>query len=156
MMDYRLDPLWLKLNLMNAEGLTAFAPLAAAMQRQLGYSSEAAEKIIEEYRRFLFLAMRAGHQVIPPGIVNDVWLMHIERVQDYWETLGGMISERPVAKGLGAADVASMTDAWKATLASYERIFGTKPPMDIWGMGPHSPNPWTQAMAAMRKLFGLG
>jgi hypothetical protein len=155
MIDYRLDPLWLKLNIMNAEGLTAFAPLAQAVQHQLGYNAEAARRIIEEYRKFLFLAMRAGHQVIPPGIVNDVWLLHIERVQDYWETLGGMIGERPVAQGLGPAQMAPMADAWKATLESYERVFGTKPPADIWGAGPSAANPWSQAVAAMRRLFGL-
>jgi hypothetical protein len=156
MIDYRLDPLWLKLNMMNAEGLTAFAPLVQAMQAQMGHSAEAAQRIIEEYRKFLFLAMRAGHQVIPPGVVNDVWLMHMESVQDYWEALGGMISERPIAQGVGAAGAASAADAWKATLQSYERIFGTKPPMDIWGAGPAVSNPWLQAMASMRRLFGLG
>ncbi len=156
MMDYRLDPLWLKLNMMNAEGVTAFGPLMQAMQTQMGHNAHAAQRIIAEYRKFLFLAMRAGHQVIPPGIVNDVWLMHMESVQDYWETLGGMISERPIAQGVGAVGVASAADAWKATLESYERIFGTKPPLDIWGTGPAVSNPWLQAVASMRKLFGLG
>ncbi|MFM8747040.1 MAG: hypothetical protein ACKOED_10295 [Aestuariivirga sp.] len=156
MTDYRLDPLWLKLNMMNAEGLTAFAPLAQALQTQLGYNAAAAQRIIEEYRKFLFLAMRAGHQVIPPGIVNDAWLMHIENVQDYWETLGGMISERPLAHGLGTAGGAPAADAWKATLDSYERIFGAKPPMDIWGGGPDVANPWMRAMAMMRRFFARG
>ena len=32
MMDYRLDPLWLKLNMMNADGMQAFAPLMEMMQ----------------------------------------------------------------------------------------------------------------------------
>ena len=155
MMDYRLDPLWLKLSQMNAEGLAAFAPLSAAMQRQMGFNAEMAERIIEEYRKFLFLAMRAGHQVIPPGIVNDAWLIHIENVQNYWEALGGMISERPVAQGIGSSGVPPMADAWQATLQSYERIFGSKPPVDIWSMAPIGSNPWLQAMISMRRLFGF-
>lgn len=157
-MDYRLDPLWLKLNLMNAQGLQAFAPLMQMMQQQMGTNSEMAGRVIEEYRKFLFLAMRAGHQVIPPGAVNDVWMMHLQNQQNYWETLGQMITERPVAQGMDAKNFANMADAWTATLQSYERIFGTKPPMDIWGAGPagSASNPWEQAMQNMRKLFGMG
>lgn len=156
MMDYRLDPLWLKLNMMNAEGLQAFAPLMQMMQQQMGANAEMAQRVIEEYRKFLFLAMRAGHQVIPPGIVNDVWMMHLQNAQNYWENLGQMISERPLSQGVDAKELASMADHWKATLESYERVFGTKPPMDIWGSGPAPDNPWMQAMQNMRKLFGLG
>jgi hypothetical protein len=158
MMDYRLDPLWLKLNLMNAQGLQAFAPLMQMMEKQMGTNSETAQRVIEEYRKFLFLAMRAGHQVIPPGVINDVWMMHLQNAQNYWETLGQMITERPMAQGVDAKSFASMADSWSATLQSYERIFGTKPPMDIWGKGPaeNSGNPWEQAMQNMKKMFGMG
>lgn len=156
-MDYRLDPLWLKLNMMNAQGLQAFAPLMDMMQKQMGQNAEMAQRVIEEYRKFLFLAMRAGHQVIPPGPINDVWMMHLQNAQNYWENLGQMITERPTAaQGAGTQNFASMADAWKATLESYEKIFGMKPPMDIWGSGPAQENPWMQAMANMRKMFGMG
>ena len=155
-MDYRLDPLWLKLNMMNAEGLQAFAPVMEAMQKQWGQNAEMAQRIIEEYRKFLFLAMRAGHQVIPPGPVNDVWMMHLQNAQNYWENLGKMIGDRPMAQG-GAdpKNFASMADAWKATLDSYEKIVGRKPPMDIWGQGPAAENPWMQAMNSWKKMWGM-
>ena len=39
---------------------------------------------------------------------------------------------------------------------AYEKIFGMKPPMDIWGQGPAAENPWMQAMANWRKMFGMG
>ena len=73
-MDYRLDPLWLKLNMMNAEGMQAFAPIMKMIEQQMGTSAEMGQRVVEEYRKFLFLAMRAGHQVIPPGVINDVWM----------------------------------------------------------------------------------
>jgi hypothetical protein len=155
-MDYRLDPLWLKLNMMNAEGLQAFAPVMKMMEQQMGSNAEMANRVIEEYRKFLFLAMRAGHQVIPPGPINDVWMMHMQNAQNYWENLGQMISERPVASGVDAKAMGSMGDAWAATLKSYEAIFGAKPPMDIWGTGPPAQNPMEQMMANMRKMFGMG
>ena len=155
-MDYRLDPLWLKLNMMNAEGLQAFAPVMKMMEQQMGSSAEMANRVIEEYRKFLFLAMRAGHQVIPPGPINDVWMTHLQTAQNFWENLGQMITERPVAGGMDAKAMGGMGDAWAATLKSYEVIFGTKPPMDIWGTGPAAANPMEQIMANMRKMFGMG
>jgi hypothetical protein len=48
-----------------------------------------------------------------------------------------------------------MAEAWTATLQSYEKIFGTKPPADIW-QGPAGENPWMQAMANWKKMFGMG
>ena len=75
-----------------------------------------AQRVIEEYRKFLFLAMRAGHQVIPPGIVNDVWMSHMQNAQNYWENLGKMITERPVAGGMDAKTMGNVGDAWAATL----------------------------------------
>ena len=91
-----------------------------------------------------------------PGIVNDAWQMHLQTAQNYWEQLGQMIAERPMAQGVDAKNMASMADAWKATLESYEKIFGTKPPMDIWGQGPAAENPWMQAMNTWKKMFGMG
>ncbi|MCA3554192.1 hypothetical protein [Aestuariivirga sp.] len=156
MMDFRLDPLWLRLNLMNSEGLQAFAPLMDVMRRQMGQNAEMAQRAIEEYRKFLFLAMRAGHQVIPPGPVNDAWMLHLQNAQNYWEKLGQMIAEPPGVQGAGVREFASMADAWKATLESYEKIFGMKPPMDIWGQGPAAGNPWMQAINGWKKMFGMG
>lgn len=155
MMDYRLDPLWLKLNMMNAQGMQAFAPMMQMMEQQQGASTEMAQRVIEEYRKFLFLAMRAGHQVIPPGVINDVWMSHMQNAQNYWENLAKMITDRPVAGGMDAKTMGNVGDAWAATLQSYEKIFGTKPPADIWGKGPAPENPWEQGMKNMRKMFGM-
>lgn len=158
MMDYRLDPLWLKLSTMNAEGLQAFAPMMKMVEQQMGANAEMAGRLIEEYRKFLFLAMRAYHQVIPPGVINEVWMMHMQQAQDYWEQLSQMITERPVTGGtMDAKTMGSMADAWTQTLKSYEAIFGSKPPMDIWGQGPAADNnPWMQWMKSMGKMWGMG
>lgn len=155
-MDYRLDPLWLKLNMMNAEGMQAFAPTMKMIEQQMGTSAEMGQRVVEEYRKFLFLAMRAGHQVIPPGVINDVWMTYMQNAQNYWENLGKMITERPLAGGMDAKTMGEAGDAWAATLKSYEAIFGTKPPADIWGMGPAAQDPMTQMMQNMRKMFGMG
>lgn len=156
MMDYRIDPLWLKLATMNLQGAEAMAPFMKMVEQQMGVSRDMATRVIEEYRKFLFLAMRAGHQVIPPGAVNDVWMMHLQNAQNYWEQMGKMITERPMAGGFDPSAFAGLADPWKQTLESYEKIFGTKPPMDIWKGPAAAANPWEQWMAGMRKMFGMG
>ena len=155
MMDYRLDPLWLKLNLMNADGLQAFAPLMEMMQKQMGQNSEMAQRVIEEYRKFLFLAMRAGHQVIPPGPVNDVWMMHLQNAQNYWENLGQMIGERPMAQGIDAKNFAIDGRRLEGDARILREDLRQEAPMDIWGQGPAAENPWMQAMGNWRKMFGM-
>jgi hypothetical protein len=116
MMDYRLDPLWLKLNMMNAQGMQAFAPMMQMMEQQMGQNSEMAQRVIEEYRKFLFLAMRAGPSGDPARPINDVWMMHMQNAQNYWENLAKMITERPVAGGMDAKTMGNVGDAWAATL----------------------------------------
>jgi len=155
MMDYRLDPLWLKLNLMGMQGAQSFAPMLQMIEKQMGWNADMAIRVIEEYRKFLFLAMRAGHQVIPPGAINDVWMLHLQNAQNYWETLGQMITERPAAGGYDPKAFAAMADPWKQTLESYERIFGSKPPADIWSQPAAPENPWELMAKNARKMFGL-
>jgi hypothetical protein len=147
--------LWLKLNFMGMQGAQDFAPFIDMVQKQMGWNSEMANRVIEEYRKFLFLAMRAGHQVIPPGAVNDVWMLHMQNAQNYWESLGRMITEKPVAGGFDPKAFTAMSDPWAATLQSYERIFGMKPPMDIWGQTARQSNPWEQITQNFRKMWGL-
>ena len=154
MVDYRLDPLWLKLSLMNLQGQQGLAPFMDMIQKQMGISGDMAQRVVEEYRKFLFLAMRAGHQVIPPGAINDAWMLHMQNAQNYWEQLGQMITEKPVAGGFEPKAFAAMSDPWAATLASYERIFGMKPPMDIWGQPPKQSNPWEQMTQNFKKMWG--
>ena len=155
MIDYRLDPLWLKLNVMGMQGAQNLAPVMEMMQKQMGWTSEMAQRVIEEYRKFLFLAMRAGHQVIPPGVINDVWMQHMQNAQNYWEQLGQMITAKPVAGGFDAKSFTAMADPWAATLQSYEKIFGMKPPMDIWGQQAKQANPWDEMMRNFRKIWGM-
>lgn len=155
-MDYRLDPLWLKLGMMNAQGVQALAPLMQMMQQQMGMQADMASRVIEEYRKFLFLAMRAGHQVVPPGIINDVWMMHMQNVQNYWEQLGQVIGETTPTSRAETRAMTGIGDAWTATLESYERIFGTEPPRDIWGRGPAgSDDPVSRWMHVLRRMFGI-
>lgn len=113
------------------EDLTFAARLAA----ENDWTTEFAERAIEEYRRFVYLAMRAGHAVTPSDQVDQVWHLHLTYTRSYWECLCGQVLGRPLhhgpTKGGGSED--AKYRAWyERTLQSYRDAFGAEPPADVW------------------------
>jgi hypothetical protein len=108
---------------------------AARLARENGWPMARARQAIEEYRRFLFLAMVAGHAVTPSEDVDQVWHLHLVYTRSYWdrlcgEVLGCRLHHGPTRGGSG--DGARFDQQYRATLASYERIFGAPPPPGFW------------------------
>jgi hypothetical protein len=155
MMDYRFDPLWLKLAGMNIQGAQAMAPYLQMLEKQMGWSAGMASRVVDEYRKFLFLALRAGHQVIPPGMFQDMWTSQMQTAQDMFAQLGQVLGEKPAGGGFDASAFKAATDPWKQTLDSYEKLFGMAPPMDIWSKPAPQGNPFEAMMRNYWKMFGI-
>lgn len=92
------------------------------------------ERVIEEYRRFVFLAMVAGHSVTPSDQVDQAWHLHLLYTRDYWGPFTELLP-RPLhhgpAKG-GHDEGRKFSDWYSKTMHSYWRWFGEHPPIDIW------------------------
>jgi hypothetical protein len=155
MNDFRMDPLWLKLNFLNFGPQAGSNPLMAMLGQQFGWPMPMTTQVMEEYRKFLFLAMRAGHPVAPPAIIEQVWNLHIETAQDYWEKLGALIGERPVSEGIGASAASAIADNYQQTLASYARIFGMEPPANIWSKQAAGADPMKPFTDFWKRMMGL-
>ena len=115
------------------DGEAAF-PFAARLARENGWSRDFAERVIVEYRRFVFLALAAGHPVTPSDQVDQVWHLHLLYTRSYWhrfcgQTLGGRLDHGPT-KG-GPQESVKFENWYERTLDSYRKIFGDPPP-DIW------------------------
>lgn len=120
---------------------------AQRLARENRWSHEHTARVIEEYKRFCFLAMTAGHEVTPSDAVDQVWHLHLTYSRDYWqrfcpEILGAELHHGPTAGGM--SEKSRFYDQYAATLASYEAAFGVPAPMDIWpdaarrfGKDPH-------------------
>lgn len=112
------------------------APLSAArrLARENGWSPAFAERVLDEYRRFAYLAIVAGHEVTPSDEVDQAWHLHLTYTRHYWGPftvmLGAPLHHGPT-RGTGD-DKIRYEDNYAATLASYEREFGKAPPADIW------------------------
>ena len=56
-------------------------PYSARLARDNDWSPDYTQRVVEEYKRFAYLAMAAGHPVTPSDQVDQAWqLLHIETV----------------------------------------------------------------------------
>ena len=128
------DPLWLKLKdfaFDHQDALTFTRRLA----RENNWSPAFARRVVDEYRRFLFLALRAGHPVTPSDEIDQAWHLHLVYTRSYWEELCRDILGRPLHHGPtrgGAAEDDRFEHQYAQTQASYAQWFGHEPPADIW------------------------
>jgi uncharacterized protein (TIGR04222 family) len=106
----------------------------AHLMRANGWSRPFALRAIEEYRKFVFLALVADHQVTPSDQVDQVWHLHLLFSDAYWNDFCPRVLGRPLhhhpAKG-GQAEQDRFHEQYCATIRSYRQHFG-EPPLDLW------------------------
>jgi uncharacterized protein (TIGR04222 family) len=92
-----------------------------------------AQAAIEEYRRFCFLAVAAGHPVTPSQRVDQVWHTHITDTRGY-QAFCQQVLKQPLhhvpSRG-GVAEDRRHEAQYADTLDSYRRYFGPLPER-IW------------------------
>ncbi len=108
---------------------------AARLAKEQGWTNAFAARAIEEYRRFVYLAMTAGHPVTPSPVVDEVWHLHLTYTRSYWDRMCGQVLGKPLhhdpTQG-GAAEDAKFVDWYGRTKVAYAKAFGVMPPGDIW------------------------
>ena len=113
----------------------AMFPFTSRLTREQGWSHAFAARVIGEYKRFLCLAMMAGHPVTPPDAVDQVWHLHLVYTKSYWhrlcrEVLGRELHHEPTHGG--AEEGGKFADWYEKTLDSYQQVFGEPAPSAIW------------------------
>jgi hypothetical protein len=127
-------PVWKALSLYIVGPEDAALSFAARLARENGWSPATAERVIEEYRRFCYLAVTAEHPVTPSDAVDQAWHLHLTYTRDYWERFCPEVLGRPLHHGPtagGSEEQHRYFTQYAETLRSYERVFGT-PPADLW------------------------
>jgi uncharacterized protein (TIGR04222 family) len=105
------------------------------LAREQGWSLRRAERVLGEYRRFLFLAVNAGHGVCPSEAVDRAWHQHLLDTRPYWEEFCPQVLGMPLHHSPSRGSLAErqwLADGYARTLASYRRCFGGAPPADLW------------------------
>lgn len=114
---------------------TARLTFTARLARENGWSIGRAVRVVDEYRRFVFLAMTAGESVTPSEDVDQAWHLHLAYTHDYWEAFCGDVLRAPLHHGPtrgGGAEATRYDLQYRRTLAAYAAAFDAPPPADIW------------------------
>lgn len=113
------------------------APLSFSkrLARDNNWSLSYAQRVIEEYKKFTFLAIAAGHPVTPSDQVDQVWHLHLSYTRSYWQEFCPNVLQTPLhhepTRG-GVLEQLKFDDWYCKTLESYKQFFGQSPPTDIW------------------------
>jgi hypothetical protein len=129
------DELLVRLESFELDEPAAAFPFSARLARENGWSRGFARRVVAEYKRFVWLAMRAGHPVTPSEEVDEAWHLHLCYTRSYWDRMCGEILGKPLHHGPtgGGKKEDEKFASWYAwTLESYRVHFGEEPPADIW------------------------
>jgi hypothetical protein len=108
---------------------------SARLARDNLWTQEFADRVVAEYRKFLFLVGTQGHMVTPSEAVDEAWHLHLLYTHSYWDEFCGGILGRPlhhVPTEGGNDQQVHFKDCYRNTLEAYELAFNSKPPVDIW------------------------
>lgn len=128
-------PLWAALSSYVVGRGDASLTFRQRLMRENGWSEELTERVLDEYRRFCFLAATSAVELTPSDAVDQVWHLHLTYTRDYWERFCPQVLHRPLHHGPtsgGDVERSRFFDQYALTLHRYEQVFGTAPPKDIW------------------------
>src|SRR6478735_1283092 len=104
-----------------------------------GWTRPFTERVLDEYRRYVYLACTANHVVVPSDQVDMAWHQHLLDTEQYWDTFCATVVNRPLHhrpnKG-GLAGQADHLELYERTLHTYSETFGQQPPTDVWPPAP--------------------
>lgn len=127
--------LWDRLEAFALDDIDSHAPFSARLAREQGWSRSFARRVIEEYKKFLYVGCVGEHPVTPSEQVDAAWHLHLIYTRSYWDDLCARVLRRPFHHGPskgGAKEDKKYQDWYERTLAAYEVCFGCKAPADIW------------------------
>lgn len=120
--DFKLDPDF------------AIFPFSNKLAWEYQWSGVYTYRVIQEYKKFVFLAMVADHIASPSTAVDRVWHFHLLYTHSYWDEFCGKILKKPLHH---SPSLGGKTEGLKyryyyyQTLCTYQKYFGMPPP-DIW------------------------
>lgn len=127
--------LWNKIGSFNLDDDNSSFTFTARLARENGWSGAYAIRVVEEYKKFIFLCCVSPSGVTPSDAVDQAWHLHLTYTRSYWvdfcrNTLEQDIHHTPTK---GGSDEAVKFDGYYSHLFKlYEDKFGTQPPADIW------------------------
>src|SRR5215204_3251945 len=90
------DSLWLSLQQFPLDDPAHAVPFSTRLRREQDWSVPFASRVLDEYRRFLFLAATHGELMVPSEAVDQAWHLHMLDTRAYWDELCARVVGRPL------------------------------------------------------------
>lgn len=127
--------LWAQIQALDLDDPDASFPFSNRLARDNGWSPAFSRRVVDEYKRFVYLSQVSSRTVTPSDEVDQAWHLHLTYTRHYWETMCDQVLGRPLHHGPtrgGDAEQERYIGCYSETLALYEHEFGEKPPTDVW------------------------
>lgn len=134
-MNVQQAELYQRIQAFSLDNPDASLSFSKRLARDNAWTAQYSQRVIEEYKKFVFLAVVAGHPVTPSDQVDQVWHLHLLYTHSYWGEFCPNVLQMPLHHGPtrgGKREHDKFNDWYSKTLASYESFFGQTPPADIW------------------------
>lgn len=133
-MQAQQHPLWQKLRRYEFGNSEARERFTARLARDQAWSLPYAERVVDEYLRFMFLGCVGDAPICPSEEVDRAWHLHLTHTREYWGAFCGEVLEKPFhhTPSAGNDEREKHVAMYEATLAAYAKWFGHRPPTDIW------------------------
>lgn len=127
--------LWAKIEAFKLDNPEAGFKFSTRLARENGWSLSYTNRVIDEYKKFIFLCCISGSGVTPSDPVDQAWHLHLTYTRSYWidlcqNTIGQNIHHNPT-KG-GGDEAKKFNKYYTAVKDIYQQHFNMFPPADIW------------------------
>lgn len=127
--------LWGKISQFNFNDEDNDFKFSDRLARENNWSLDYAKKVIEEYKKFLFLCCITTTGVTPSDQVDQAWHLHLTYTKSYWIELCKNALEKEIhhnpTKG-GTSEATKFDSFYSKTKEDYRKIFKVEPPLEIW------------------------
>jgi len=127
--------LWDKLERFGFDSEGTQLTFAKRLARENGWSIGYTGRVVEEYKKFIFLCCVSPTPVTPSDAVDQAWHLHLTYTRSYWDdlcenTLGRKVHHNPTRGG--DSERQKFDGCYTVLREIYLEKFGTPPPTDIW------------------------
>lgn len=133
--DVTYNNLWEKIQDFEIDDPHSDFTFTMRLEAENNWDIEYSLRVIEEYKKFMFLACIVSHSVCPSDEIDQVWHLHLLYTQSYWKEFCQLVLEKEIHHGPtkgGGEEKSKYEDLYEQTLTSYLEVFSEKPPKDIW------------------------
>lgn len=103
--------------------------------RENGWKYKYAVRVIQEYKKFMFLICVSDFPLTPSDQVDQVWHLHLLYTRSYWIEFCGKTLNKDIHHGPtkgGSAEKVKFDDWYLRTKELYQEVFLEHSPEDIW------------------------